>query len=65
MLSREIPQIVHVLQSTCVDHIANISEEIFVCFGSHAEDRMIFAIVSLDILEEAIVVLAEVLVARC
>ena len=65
VLRRAVAKVMDILHVAVVDEIAYIVEEIFVGFGSHAEYRMILAIVSLDILEEAIVVLAEVLVARC
>ena len=65
VLRRAIAKIVDILHIAVVDEIAHIVEEVLVCFGRNAEDRMIFAIVRLEILEETLVVLAEVLVARC
>jgi hypothetical protein len=65
VLRRAVAEVMDILHIAVVDEIAYIVEEVLVGFSRNAQDRMILAIVSLDILEEAIVVLAEVLVARC
>ena len=64
VLRRAVAEIVHVRHIAVVDQVAHIVKEVLVSLGGDTQDRMVLAIVGLDILEETIVVLAEILVLR-
>ena len=63
VLCRAVSQIVHIHHIAVIHQVTHIVEEVLMCLGCYAQDRMVFPIVSFYVFEQAIIVLAEVLVA--